>query len=264
VTAAELELAVTTAPASQRIPYDSDEQHDPCSQVSPMRVLLVEDERATARLLAKGLREQAYAVDVVHDGLLASERLADSDYDIVVLDVMLPRQSGLDVCRRLRASGQHVPVLILTARDGVDARIAGLDTGADDYLTKPFDFGELLARMRALIRRRSLPLAPDRIVVGTLTIDSRIRQLFVGAQPVVLTAREFALLEYLSQRRGDVVSRRDIARHVWDDSYDPLSNVIDVYVQRLRRKIDPPGQPSLIRAHRGAGYQLVDEAGVST
>jgi two-component system, OmpR family, copper resistance phosphate regulon response regulator CusR len=229
----------------------------------PMRVLLVEDERATARFLAKGLREQAYAVDVVHDGLAASERLADSDYDIVVLDVMLPRQSGLDVCRRLRAAGRHVAVLMLTARDGVEARIAGLDVGADDYLTKPFDFGELLARIRALIRRRSLPLVPDRVVVGPLTIDSRTRELFVGTQAIVLTAREFALLEYLSRRQGDVVSRRDIARHVWDDSYDPLSNVIDVYIQRLRRKIDAPGQPSLIRAHRGEGYQLVDAAGVS-
>jgi DNA-binding response OmpR family regulator len=153
--------------------------------------------------------------------------------------------------------------LMLTARDGVEARIAGLDVGADDYLTKPFDFGELLARIRALIRRRSLPLVPDRVVVGPLTIDSRTRELFVGTQAIVLTAREFALLEYLSRRQGDVVSRRDIARHVWDDSYDPLSNVIDVYIQRLRRKIDAPGQPSLIRAHRGEGYQLVDAAGVS-
>ena len=152
---------------------------------------------------------------------------------------MLPRQSGLDVCRRLRAAGKQVPVLMLTARDGVEARIAGLDTGADDYLTKPFDFRELLARMRALIRRRSLPLSPDRLVVGPLTIDSRTRELFVDDQPIALTAREFALIEYLSLRRGDVVSRKDIAQHVWDDSHDPLSNVIDVYVQRLRRKIDP-------------------------
>jgi two-component system copper resistance phosphate regulon response regulator CusR len=223
-----------------------------------MRVLLVEDERTTALYLAKGLREHAYAVDVVHDGIVASEKLANADYDLVVLDVMLPGQNGLDVCRRLRANGQHVPVLMLTARDGVDARIAGLDTGADDYLTKPFDFRELLARVRALIRRRSQPIAPDRIVVGPLTLNVGTRELLIGAQPVTLTAREFALLEYLSRRCGDVVSRRDLAQHVWDDSYDPQSNVIDVYVQRLRRKIDPPGQPSLIRARRGEGYQLVD------
>jgi two-component system copper resistance phosphate regulon response regulator CusR len=226
-----------------------------------MRVLLVEDERSTARILAKGLREHAYAVDVVHDGLLAASRLCDADYDIVVLDVMLPGQGGLDVCRQLRAAGQHMPVLMLTARDGIDARIAGLDSGADDYLTKPFDFRELVARMRALVRRRTLPLAPDRLVVGRLTVDWRTRQLFVDGGPVVLTAREFALLEYLMRRHGDVVSRKEIAQHVWDDSYDPLSNVIDVYVQRLRRKIDAAGQPSLIRAHRGEGYQLLETAG---
>jgi two-component system copper resistance phosphate regulon response regulator CusR len=228
-----------------------------------MRVLLVEDERSTARLLAKGLREHAYAVDVVHDGLLAASRLSDADYDIIVLDVMLPRQSGLDLCRQIRAAGQHMPVLMLTARDGIDARVAGLDSGADDYLTKPFDFRELLARMRALVRRRNLPLAPDRLVVGRLTVDWRTRQLLVDGIPIVLTAREFALLEYLMRRRGDVVTRKEIAQHVWDDSYDPLSNVIDVYVQRLRRKIDVAGRPSLIRAHRGEGYQLLEIAGAS-
>jgi DNA-binding response OmpR family regulator len=228
-----------------------------------MRVLLVEDERATARILAKGLREHAFAVDVVHDGRIAWSRLTDADYDIVVLDVMLPGQSGLDLCRQLRAAGQDTPVLMLTARDGVDARITGLDSGADDYLTKPFDFRELMARLRALVRRRSLPVVPDRLVVGRLTVDWRTRELLVGGELVALTAREFALLEYLMRRRGDVVSRKDIAQHVWDDSYDPLSNVIDVYVQRLRRKIDAAGQPSMIRAHRGEGYQLLNVEGAA-
>jgi two-component system copper resistance phosphate regulon response regulator CusR len=228
-----------------------------------MRVLLVEDERATARFLAKGLREHAYAVDVVHDGVAAAERLADADYDIVVLDVMLPGRNGLDVCRELRACDRHVPVLMLTARDGVDARIAGLDSGADDYVTKPFDFGELLARIRALVRRRSVPVAPDRVCAGRLTIDIRTRELFIGGELVPLTAREFALLEHLMRRQGQVISRTDIARHVWDNSYDPLSNVIDVYVQRLRRKIDVSGEPSLIRARRGEGYQLVIEPAVT-
>jgi DNA-binding response OmpR family regulator len=227
-----------------------------------MRVLLVEDERATARFLAKGLREHAYAVDVIHDGGAAAQRLADADYDIVVLDVMLPGPNGLDICRELRACGKQVPVLILTARDGVDARIAGLDSGADDYVTKPFDFGELLARIRALVRRRSLPVAPDRLCAGRLTIDVRTRELFIGGELVPLTAREFALLEHLMRREGQVISRTDIAQHVWDNSYDPLSNVIDVYVQRLRRKIDVPGGPSLIRARRGEGYQLVIEPAV--
>ena len=229
-----------------------------------MHVLLVEDERATARMLAKGLREHAHAVDVVHDGLSACQRLAESDYDIVVLDVMLPGRNGLDVCRQLRRAGKHVPVLMLTARDGTDARIDGLDSGADDYMTKPFDFRELLARIRALGRRRALPVAPERFAVGRLTLDARTRELFVDGAPMPLTAREFALLEYLAQRCGCVVNRREIARHVWDDSYDPLSNVIDVYVQRLRRKIDVPGRPSLIRARRGEGYQLLCERAVTT
>ncbi len=222
-----------------------------------MRLLLVEDERATARMLAKGFREHAYAVDVSHDGDDAWRRLAAAPYDVVVLDVMLPKRSGLDVCRALRAAGRHEPVLMLTARDGVDARIEGLDTGADDYLTKPFDFGELLARVRALVRRRDRPLAPERLIVGPLDIDFATRQLVARGTPVPLTAREFALLAYLAERHGDVVSRRDIATHVWDDTYDPLSNVIDVFVQRLRRKIDAPGESSLIRARRGEGYQLV-------
>ena len=169
-----------------------------------MRVLLAEDERATARFLAKGLREASYAVDVVYDGRTASERLADSNYDIVVLDVMLPGQSGLEVCRQLRASAQHTPVLMLTARDGLEARIEGLDLGADDYVTKPFDFGELLARMRALVRRRLLPLVADRLIRGRLTIDRRTRELFVGSQLVPLTAREYALLEFFMGRSGDV------------------------------------------------------------
>src|SRR5438093_1439697 len=182
--------------------------HISCTQRDRMRVLLVEDERAAARILAKGLREQAYAVDVVHDGVSACQRLIESDYDIVVLDVMLPGRDGLEVCRQLRRSGNHVPVLMLTARDGVDARIDGLDSGADDYMVKPFDFRELLARMRALIRRRALPLAPERLTIGPLTIDSRTRELFVGGLPVRLTPREFALLEHLAQHRGDVVSAK--------------------------------------------------------
>ena len=182
-----------------------------------MRLLLVEDEPSTARMVAKGLREHAYAVDVAHDGSTAGLRLANTDYDIVVLDVMLPGQNGLDLCRQLRASGKHVPVLILTARDGVDARVDGLDSGADDYLTKPFEFRELLARIRALARRRSLPVSPDRITIGSLTLDHHTREVFVGGTRVTFTAREFALLEHLVRRCGHVVSRSDIARHLRAD-----------------------------------------------
>ena len=224
-----------------------------------MRVLLVEDERATARMLARGLREHAYAVDVAYDGASAAARLGASEYDIVILDVMLPGRSGIDVCRQLRAAGGNAAVVMVTARDGVEARIEGLDSGADDYITKPFDFGELLARMRAVIRRGQAPIAPERLTIGPLTLDLATRDLLVRGSPVPLTAREFALLEYLARRCGQVVSRKDIALLVWDDTYDPLSNVIDVYVQRLRRKIDLPGELSLIRSRRGEGYQLLCE-----
>jgi two-component system copper resistance phosphate regulon response regulator CusR len=172
---------------------------------------------------------------------------------------MLPVKDGFAVCRTIRASGSLVPILMVTARDAVDARIEGLDCGADDYLVKPFDFGELLARLRALIRRGRLPLLPERLVVGPLTLDTRSRRVRIGIQDVALTAKEYALLEYLARRAGDVVSRADIAEHVWDERYDPLSNVVDVYVQRLRRKLDHDESESMIRTRRGEGYQLMAE-----
>ena len=225
-----------------------------------MRILLVEDEPSAAHLLAKGLREQSYAVDVAADGETALFQVGTTDYDAVVLDVMIPVRDGLAVCRTIRENGCTVPILMVTARDAVDARIQGLDSGADDYLVKPFAFGELLARLRALIRRGRLPLLPDRLTAGRLTLDTRSRRVRLDARELVLTAKEYALLEYLVRRAGDVVSRADIAEHVWDDHYDPLSNVVDVYVQRLRRKLDPAGSDSLIRTRRGEGYQLVVES----
>jgi two-component system copper resistance phosphate regulon response regulator CusR len=221
-----------------------------------MRILLVEDEPSAAHLLAKGLREQAYAVDVAADGETALFQVGTTDYDAVVLDVMLPAKDGLAVCRTIRESGSTVPILMVTARDAVEARIEGLDSGADDYLVKPFDFGELLARLRALVRRGRQPILPERISAGPLTLDTRSRRVQLGAREMVLTAKEYALLEYLVRRAGDVVSRADIAEHVWDDHYDPLSNVVDVYVQRLRRKLELGGADSLIRTRRGEGYQL--------
>ena len=207
-------------------------------------------------MLAKGLREQAYAVDVAIDGNAAIYQSSITDYDAVVLDVMLPGPDGLQVCRELRKRGSPVPVLMLTARDAVEDRIAGLDSGADDYLAKPFAFGELLARLRAVIRRGARPPVPEVIHVGDLRLDTAARHVQRRNRVVPLTAREYALLEYLAHRAGAVVSRADIAEHVWDEHYDPLSNVIDVYVQRLRRKVDLPGQDSLIRTRRGEGYQL--------
>jgi len=222
-----------------------------------MRILLVEDEPHAAHVLAKGLREQTYAVDVAADGETAIFQAATTDYDAVILDVMLPVRDGFAVCRTIRESGCAVPILMLTARDAVEARIEGLDCGADDYMSKPFDFGELLARLRALVRRGRLPLLPERLIVGPLAIDTRTRSVRVRSRDVSLTAKEYALLEYFVRHAGDVVSRGDIAEHVWDEHYDALSNVVDVYVQRLRRKLDRSGSDSLIRTRRGEGYQLV-------
>jgi len=229
-----------------------------------MRVLLVEDEPSAAHVLAKGLREQTYAVDVAADGETALFQVGTTDYDAVILDVMLPVRNGFAVCRTIRESGSLVPILMVTARDAVEARIEGLDCGADDYLVKPFDFGELLARLRALVRRGRLPLLPERLVIGALTLDTRSRRVRVRAREVSLTGKEYALLEYLARRAGDVVSRADIAEHVWDEHYDPMSNVVDVYVQRLRRKIDQRESESLIRTRRGEGYQLVGAPGAGS
>ncbi len=222
-----------------------------------MRILLVEDEPTAARFIAKGLREARHAVDVAGDGTTALDQCHEHDYDAVVLDVMLPGRDGLAVCRALRAAGSDVPVLMLTARDAVEARVEGLDAGADDYLTKPFDFRELLARVRALTRRERHPLAAERIAIRHLAIDIPAQRVWSHGREIDLTSREYALLEYLARRAGDVVGRADIAEHVWDEHYDAFSNVVDVYVQRLRRKLDDGHEPSLIRTRRGQGYQLL-------
>jgi two-component system copper resistance phosphate regulon response regulator CusR len=226
------------------------------TRIYAMRLLLVEDEPRAAQAVARGLRDQAYAVDVARDGEQALYLASITDYDAIVLDVALPRLDGLAVCRRLREHDERVPVLMLTARDAVESRIGGLDSGADDYLTKPFDFGELLARLRAVIRRRHRPVTPAVLRVGPLALDTRARRVTNDGRPVVLTAREYALLEYLALRAGSVVGRAEIAEHVWDASYDAMSNVIDVCIQRLRRKIDVPDCASLIETRRGEGYML--------
>jgi len=222
-----------------------------------MRVLLVEDEPYAARLLAKGLREQAFAVDVAAEGEKAIYLASINNYDLIILDVMLPLKDGFEVCRELRAAGASVPVLMLTARDEVRDRIAGLDSGADDYLIKPFDFHELLARMRALLRRGPA-LSAEAITVADLTISTRARRAERAGRLIGLTAKEYALLEYLARRAGEVVGRDDIAEHVWDERFDIFSNLIEVYVQRLRRKIDGDHDLKLIRTRRGEGYMLTD------
>jgi len=220
-----------------------------------MRILLVEDEPDAARILAKGLRRRKYAVDVAADGEEAEYQASVNDYDLIILDVMLPRKDGLEVCRELRAAGSAVPILMLTARDAVQDRIAGLDTGADDYLTKPFDLHELLARVRALLRRGQA-LRPEKIGVADLTIDTRAHQVERAGRRVELTGKEYALLEYLARRAGEVVSRAEIGEHVWDENFDPFTNLIEVYIQRLRRKIDDGHRLKLIRTLRGEGYLL--------
>jgi two-component system copper resistance phosphate regulon response regulator CusR len=220
-----------------------------------MRILLVEDEPNAAQMLAKGLREQSYAVDVAADGETALYQAEINEYDLLILDVMLPRKDGFTVCRELREAGAVTPILMLTARDAVQDRIAGLDLGADDYLIKPFDFHELLARVRALLRRGQA-LLPATLEIADLQLDTRSRQIKRGGSEINLTAKEYALLEYLARRAGEVVSRADIAEHVWEEDFDPFSNLIEVYIQRLRRKIDDGREPKLIRTLRGEGYML--------
>ncbi|HEX5834432.1 MAG TPA: response regulator transcription factor [Pyrinomonadaceae bacterium] len=220
-----------------------------------MRILLVEDEPSAASMLAKGLREEAYAVDIAADGETALSQAVVNDYDLIVLDVVLPGIDGFKVCRELRANGLTVPVLMLTARDAVEDRVEGLDSGADDYLPKPFDFDELLARVRALLRRKPA-LYPEVITVGDLAVRTRTRQVTRAGQNIDLTAKEYALLEYLVRRAGEVVSRADISEHVWDETYDPFSKVIEVFIQRLRRKVDEGHALKLIHTRRGEGYVL--------
>ena len=220
-----------------------------------MRILVVEDEPVAAAVLAKGLREHAYAVDVAGDATTALEYAGVNDYDLMIVDVLLPGMTGLELCGRLRADGVTTPVLMLTARSEPDQRVEGLDAGADDYLPKPYHFPELLARVRALLRRGPA-LASLVLAVDDLRIDTRARRVERAGRQIQLTTKEYALLEYLARRRGDVVGRADIAEHVWDDSFDPMSNLIEVYIQRLRRKIDDGHPVTLIHTRRGAGYAL--------
>jgi DNA-binding response OmpR family regulator len=222
-----------------------------------MRILLVEDEADAAAVLAKGLREHAFAVDVVDEGVRALEQAAFNDYDLIVLDRLLPGIDGLEVCRRLRADGVTTPVMMLTARGEPEHRVEGLDGGADDYLSKPYHFPELLARVRALLRRGPA-LASAVLEIEDLTIDTRTQQVRRRDRQIQLTTKEYALLEYLARRQGEVVGRADIGEHVWDDSFDPLSNLIEVYIQRLRRKIDDGESIKLIQTRRGAGYSLTN------
>ena len=222
-----------------------------------MRLLVVEDDPGLARLISRGLREEGYAVDLCGDGHTAVTQGVINPYDAIILDVMLPGQDGLAVVRALRGREVRTPVLMLTSRDAVADRIAGLDSGADDYLVKPFDFGELLARLRALLRRPET-MQSMRVQLADLDVDLHAHTVTRGGIPIALTGKEFALLELFVRNVHCVLSRAEIVAHVWDDNHDPLTNAVEVYVNRLRGKIDrPPGIP-LLHTKRGAGYILSD------
>jgi len=221
-----------------------------------MRLLLAEDDPQLGPTLARGLREQSYAVDLVVDGRAAIYNAAINAYDVVILDYMLPVADGIAVAKEIRRRGHTTPILFLTARGAVSDRIAGLDAGADDYLVKPFAFGELLARLRALSRRAS-SLLPTTISVGDLVLDTRGHRLTKRGAEITLTNKEYSLLEYLARNAGAVLSRADITAHVWDDNHDPMSNNLEVFINRVRRRIDDPGRESYIRTRRGAGYVLM-------
>jgi len=220
-----------------------------------MRILLVEDEPRMARFIAKGLRENSYAVDLSTDGEDALYRTQINDYDLVILDVRLPRKDGFAVCRELRAKKFRQPILMLTARDTVEDMLTGLDHGADDYLAKPFDFRVLLARMRALLRRAK-EVRPNTLQIADLSLDTLSHSATRNGRHIRLTAKEYALLELLVLKAGQLLGRAAIAEHVWDEEFDPFSNVIDVYVNRLRRKIDHGFERQLIHTRRSEGYIL--------
>ena len=226
-----------------------------------MRALVVEDESKMAALLRRGLQEEGFAVDIAANGEDGSWMGTENDYDVILLDVMLPDVDGFEVCRRLRAADRWAPILMLTARDGVQDRVAGLDAGADDYLTKPFSFDELLARVRALLRRGPSERPPV-LTVGDLVLDPATRRVSRGEQDIDLTPKEFGLLDLFLRHPGEALSRTRILEHVWDFAYDGDSNVVDVYVRYLREKVDRPFGRRSIETVRGLGYRLRAEAAV--
>ncbi|HEV2923319.1 MAG TPA: response regulator transcription factor [Solirubrobacteraceae bacterium] len=223
-----------------------------------MRVLVVEDKAKLATVLSRGLRKAGLSADVSATGEEAIWMTASTPYDAVILDVMLPGIDGFETCRRLRSNAVWAPILMLTARDGIDDRVTGLDSGADDYLTKPFSLRELLARLRALIRRGAAE-RPAVLAVGDLQLDPASRRLWRGESEIFLSQKEFALLEALMRRAGEVLSRLDLLEAAWDQSYENRSNIVDAYVRRLREKVDRPFHARSLETVRGAGYRLREE-----
>ena len=223
-----------------------------------MRLLVVEDEKKVAALIKKGLEEEGYAVDVAHDGELGLAMALDGVHDAIILDMNLPRMDGLRVLKDLRMQNVKTPVLLLTVRAAIEDKVIGLDSGADDYLTKPFAFQELVARVRALIRRRA-EAEPATLQIADLRLDPSQRLVFRGKEKIDLTPKEFSLLDYFMRNPGRVLTRTMITEHVWDYDFDTMTNVIDVYVNYLRKKIDPGRAQSLIQTVRGVGYMLRTE-----
>lgn len=223
-----------------------------------MKVLIVEDEAKMASFLERGLREEGYVVDIAADGAQGWKLASENNYDLFVVDWMIPQISGVDLCRKIREKGMTVPIILLTAKDSTDDKVAGLDSGADDYLTKPFNFDELLARIRALMRRPAKVQEETHLEAGKLKLDLLRRHVFLGADKIVLSQKEFKLLEFLIKHKGQPVSRTQIAEQVWDLQFDPMSNTIDVYVNFLRKKIDPSNSGCKIETVRGVGYRLSD------
>ena len=221
-----------------------------------MRILIIEDEAKMASFLERGLKEEHYTVDIAHDGEKGWEYAMTNDYDLLIVDWMLPKMSGIELCSKFRKEGKTVPVLILTAKDSVEDKIKGLDQGADDYLTKPFSFEELLARIRALLRRPTHLTDKTVLECANLKMDLIKRQAWADDQEISLSQKEFALLEFLMRHAGEVVSRTAIAEHVWDLHFDPMSNTIDVYINFLRKKIGETPSKSKIETIRGTGYRL--------
>jgi heavy metal response regulator len=220
-----------------------------------MRILVVEDEAAIAAFLRQGLTEAGYAVDLASDGAEALHWVAIAEYDLILLDVLLPALDGLTVCQELRRAGVQTPVLMLTARDAIEDRVSGLDSGADDYLVKPFAFAELLARIRALLRREPVLKGPV-LQVADLTLDTRSREVRRGDRLIALTTKEYSLLEFLMRHPNQTLTRAAIAEHVWNYDFDNLTNVIDVHIFALRRKLDDGHEPRLLHTVRGVGYRL--------
>jgi DNA-binding response OmpR family regulator len=223
-----------------------------------MRVLVIDDDRRLCGIIRRGLLEESYAVDVAYDGEEGQYMAETNSYDLIILDVMLPKKDGVETCQELRAARIDVPILMLTAKDAVEDRVRGLDSGADDYMVKPFAFNELLARVRALLRRESLTRSPE-IRLGDLVLHTLTREVKYGSKTVDLTTKEYVILEYFMRHPNVVVTRSMLEEHAWDYDFDSMSNLIDVYIRRLRRKLDGANEKSIVQTVRGAGYRLREQ-----